>query len=179
MPSRFRGASPEARSVSGFDVEDRTLFTLGHMILIADLANLFSVMSEIFTLGWAKTSHWATMKYLLFGLEHHGEVYDMLTPVMWLALALQVGAVLLLLSPKTRYRLDTLSVAAAAAFVGIFLEKGIVLFMSVFIVSPLGQVYEPSFTVPEAVIAASLWALGALVFTLLAKAAIGIRSETV
>lgn len=162
--------------IPGIDIEDRTLFSLGHIVLIALLANLFTIMSEIFTLGWAKTSHWATMKYLLFGLEHHGEVYNLLTPLMWLAIGLEVVGALVLLHPRTRYALRTLSLGSGAAFLGIFIEKGIILFMAVFIISPLGQVYEPSFTVPGIVMAVTLWALGALVFTLLAKAAIGIRS---
>lgn len=161
----------------GIDIEDRTMFTLGHIILIALLANLFTIMSEIFTLGWAKTSHWATMKYLLFGIEHGGHTYNLLTPLMWVAILLEVAGAVLLLHPRTRYKLRTLSIGSAAALGGVFLEKGIILFMAVFIISPLGQVYEPTFTVPGVVMAVTLWALGALVFTLLAKAAIGIRSS--
>lgn len=173
----IRRVYPGESGYGGIAIADKTLFTLGHMILIALLGNLFSIMSEVFTLGYAKTEHWAWMKYLLFGLEHNGAVYNMLTPLMWVSIGLEVLAVLVLLHPRTRYRLGTLALAAGAAATGIFIEKGIILFLSVFIISPLGQVYEPAFTVPEVVMAVSLWALGAIVFTLLAKAAIGIRAE--
>jgi Ni/Fe-hydrogenase subunit HybB-like protein len=171
----IRRLGPSESGFPGIDVQDRTLFTLGHIVLIALLANLFSVMSEIFTLGYSKTTHWASMEYLLFGLEHHGELFNMLTPVMWASILLEVAAVLILLHPRTRYAIPTLTIGAAAGLVGIFFEKGVILFLSVFIISPLGQVYEPAFTVPEVVMSVSLWALGALVFTVLAKAAIGIR----
>ncbi|MFQ3293309.1 MAG: Ni/Fe-hydrogenase subunit HybB-like protein [Halobacteriales archaeon] len=173
----IRRASPDGEGYAGVDIQNKTLFTLGHIILIALLANLFSVMSEIFTLGYAKAAHWASMKYLLFGLEHGGHTFDMLTPLMWASIGLELLAVAVLLHPRTRYDLRTLSIGSAAALVGVFLEKGIILFLSVFIISPLGQVYEPSFTVPEVVMAVSLWALGALVYTVFAKAAIGIRTE--
>lgn len=172
----IRRASPQGTGYAGIEIKDKTLFTLGHIILIALLANLFSLISEIFTLGYSQTTHWASMKYLLFGLEHYGEIYTMLTPVMRVSIGLEIVAALLLLHPRTRYNIKTLIAGSAAALTGIFFEKGIILFLSVFIISPLGQVYEPSFTIPEVVMALSLWALGALVFTLFAKAAIGIRT---
>ncbi|MFT4890625.1 MAG: Ni/Fe-hydrogenase subunit HybB-like protein [Halobacteriales archaeon] len=173
----MRRLGPDDAGFTGIDIEDRTFHTMAQMILIALFANLFSIMSEIFTLGYAQTVHWSTMKYLLFGLEHHGEVYNMLTPLMWLSIGLELGAALLLLHPKTRYDFRTLAIGAGAAIGGVFIEKGLILFLSVFIISPLGQVYEPNFTVPEVVMAISLWALGALVFTVLIKAAIGIRRD--
>ncbi len=161
---------------AGIEIRESVLHTLGHVVILALVLNLFSLFSEIFTLTWPGTSHGLTMQYLLFGLEHQGEVYNLLTPVMWLSLLLEIGAVLVLIRARTERSIRTLTIGSAAAFAGVFFEKGIIIFVSAFIVSPLGEVYEPAFTVPEVVIAVSLWALGALIFTLLAKAAIGIRA---
>ena len=172
----IRRIEPAGLATADIEIRDRMLHTLGHVIVLALGLNLFSLFAEMFTLGWTGTSHGLTMEYLLFGLEHQGEVFNLLTPWMWLSLGLEIVAVGLLLRSRTRRSLRTLWLGAAATFGGVFIEKGIIIFVSAFIVSPLGQVYEPSFTVPEVTIAVSLWALGALVFTLLAKAAIGIRS---
>ncbi|UWG49088.1 Polysulfide reductase, NrfD [Halanaeroarchaeum sp. HSR-CO] len=173
----IRRSASGALALTDIDIEDRTLSTLGHVVVIALAVNVFAVLSEIFMLTWTGTEHGLTMQYLLFGLDHAGTTYNMLTPVMWLSIALEVGALLLLLHPRARRHIRTLSIGAGAAFLGVFLEKGVILFISVFVVSPLGEVYEPSFTVPEVVMAGAMWALGALVFTLLAKAAIGIRTR--
>lgn len=173
----IRRSAPGTLALTDIDIQDRTLSTLGHVVVVALALNVFALLSEIFMLTWTGTEHGLTMQYLLFGLEHGGTTYDMLTPVMWLSIALEVGAVLFLLHPRVRKNVRLLSIGAAGAFLGVFFEKGVILFISVFIVSPLGEVYEPSFTVPEVVMAGSMWALGALVFTLLAKAAIGIRTR--
>ena len=162
---------------AGIAVTDRTLVLLGHVVALALILNLFGVLSEVFMLTWTDTAHGAIMEYLLFGLVQHGETYSMLTPLMRGSIVLELSALLLLVYPGTRKTIRTLAIASGAAVAGVFLEKGLILFLSAFIISPNGQVYEPSFTLPEVTMGVSLWALGALIFTVLLKAAIGIRSE--
>jgi molybdopterin-containing oxidoreductase family membrane subunit len=69
----------------------------------------------------------------------------------------------------------TLNVACVLAFVGIWIEKGMGLVVPGFIPTPLGEVFEYSPTLRELAVAVGIWAIGALVFTLLAKASIAIE----
>jgi molybdopterin-containing oxidoreductase family membrane subunit len=61
------------------------------------------------------------------------------------------------------------------AFVGIWIDKGMGFVVPGFIPTPLGEVFEYSPTVIELTLAAGIWAFGALVFTLLARASIAIE----
>ena len=68
--------------------------------------------------------------------------------------------------------------ACAAAVVGVWVEKGMGLVIPGFVPSPLGEIvdYTPSFT--EFCVSAGIWASGALIYTLLLKAAVPIELGT-
>ena len=106
--------------------------------------------SEIFTELYSFKHHAASMRYLLFGLHGHAK----LVPYIWSAIALDVFA---------------------AAVVGVWVEKGMGLVIPGFVPSPLGEIvdYVPSFT--EFCVSAGIWATGALLYTLLLKAAVPIE----
>lgn len=157
-------------------ISDRGLFTLAHMALIALLVNLFFLGSEIVTIGYTTTSHLAPLKYLLVGLEKEGVVYNTLTPYMWVGIILQVIAAVLLLFPKTRKNFTTLNIACVFVILGILIEKGLILVIAGFVPTPLGEIWEYHFTLPEIAITLGIWALGTLIWTLLLKAAIAIES---
>ena len=67
---------------------------------------------------------------------------------------------------------------ARAAVLGVWVEKGMGLVIPGFVPSPLGEIvdYTPSFT--EFCVSAAIWAAGALIFTLLLKAAVPIELGT-
>ena len=65
--------------------------------------------------------------------------------------------------------------ACVLAFTGIWIEKGLGLVVPGFIPTPLGEVFEYWPTVIELTIAVGIWALGALVFTLLARASLAVE----
>jgi molybdopterin-containing oxidoreductase family membrane subunit len=73
-----------------------------------------------------------------------------------------------------RRRRGLLNLACVLAFVGIWLEKGMGFVVPGFIPTPLGEVFEYWPTSLELVISLGIWAVVALVFSLLAKASIGI-----
>ncbi len=160
-------------------VHTKTLFKLANIVLIAMIVNLFFLMSEIYTVGYAATSHLAPLKYLFFGLTHGGETYAKLTPYFWTAIIFDLTAGFLLLIPKTRYNLTTLNIACILAFVGIWIEKGMGLIIPGFIPTPIGEIWEYYPTMPEIVITLAVWALGFFVYTLLLKVAIAIEAEEV
>jgi molybdopterin-containing oxidoreductase family membrane subunit len=111
------------------------------------------------------------MRYLYFGLDGlHG-----LRVFIWTALALNIAAVVILTLHPLRRRMALLNAACVMAFVGIWLEKGMGLVVPGFVPTPLGEVFEYSPTALELAVSAGIWAIGALVFTLLAKASIAVE----
>ena len=73
----------------------------------------------------------------------------------------------------------SLNIACVFAFVGIWMEKGMGMVVPGFIPTPLGEIFEYAPTVTELTISVGIWAVGFLVFTLLAKAAIPIELREV
>ena len=84
-----------------------------------------------------------------------------------------VAVIILTINPLRRQR-RFLNAACVLAFIGIWIEKGMGFVVPGFIPTPLGEVFEYSPTAIELIVAAGIWAFGALVFTLFAKASIAI-----
>jgi molybdopterin-containing oxidoreductase family membrane subunit len=102
---------------------------------------------------------------------------------IWLALAMNVAAVLILSIHPLRRQRTLLNIACVLAFIGIWIEKGMGFVVTGFIPTPLGEVFEYSPTSIEIILSVGIWALGALIFTLLARASIAVilgevRAET-
>jgi molybdopterin-containing oxidoreductase family membrane subunit len=72
-----------------------------------------------------------------------------------------------------------LVIACCLSFTGIWIEKGMGFVIPGFIPTPIGEIFEFSPTFPEVMITIACWAIGALTFTLLAKAAVAIESGKV
>ncbi len=68
-----------------------------------------------------------------------------------------------------------LNIACVFAIVGIWIEKGIGLVIPGFIPTPLGELFEYPVTLIETLVCLGIWAIGILIFTLLAKTAISIE----
>ena len=168
----YAPAQSECRS----ECRDRTLVTLGHVALISMLIYLFIFASSFFTAWYNGTASYTVWEYLLFGIEHNGVTYDKLVPVMWGGLLLQVGAIILLMLPGTRRNVNYITLASVMGGLGILFERGLILMISGFMPSPLGEIFEFHITMPGVVVALGLWALFNLVFTVLAKIAIGIEA---
>ena len=137
--------------------------------------SLFFVAAELFTDFYNGSTHAASVRYLYFGLDGLAA----LRPFIWTALGLNVLAVLILSIHPLRRNARLLPLACVCGFVGIWLEKGMGLVVPGFIPTPLGEVFEYTPTLLELCVAAGIWALGMLVFTLLAKASIAIESGAV
>jgi molybdopterin-containing oxidoreductase family membrane subunit len=69
----------------------------------------------------------------------------------------------------------TLNIACVLGFIGIWIEKGMGLVVTGFIPTPLGEIFEYAPTARELGVSIGIYAMGALVFTLLAKAGIAIE----
>lgn len=154
-----------------YPVGQSVIDTLALIMAVALQISLFFVLAELFTDFYHESEHAASMRYLYFGLEG----MTGLVPFIWTALALNVAAVIILSIHPLRRQRRLLLAACVMAFVGIWLEKGMGLVVPGFIPTPLGEVFEYSPTFVELAVAAGIWATGALVFTLLAKASIAIE----
>ncbi|MCA9561658.1 MAG: polysulfide reductase NrfD [Myxococcales bacterium] len=155
------------RRLWGFDVRDEALMLLRRIITVAMLINLFLLGTEVFTEFYTDSRHVAAAHYLFFGLGGAGK----LVPWIWLAIAMNLVATVLLMSPKTR-SLRWLNLACVFAIVGIWVEKGMGLIVPGFVPSPLGEVVEYAPTLNETLVSMGIWAFGALLYTLMLRVAV-------
>ena len=158
-----------------YPVPRSVIDTLALIMTVALQISLFFVGAELFTDFYNESAHAASVRYLYFGLDGMAS----LVPWVWTALAMNVVAVVILSIHPLRRRRLLLNIACVLAFFAIWVEKGMGFVIPGFIPTPLGEVFEYSPTLVELVLAAGIWAFGALIFTLLARASIAIESGAV
>src|SRR6185369_7673435 len=150
---------------------------IGLMALITAVSlqiSLFLLGAEIFTDFYFRTEEVVAATYLYLGLNGANK----LVPWIWSAIALESVAAVILTIHSLRNRRVLLSLACVFAIVGVWIEKGMGLVVPGFVPTPLGEVFEYSPSWGEVLISLGIWALGLLVFTLLAKVAIPIELGT-
>jgi len=158
-----------------YPVPGSVIDTLALIMTVALQISLFFVGVELFTDFYNEGAHAASVRYLYFGLDGMAS----LVPWVWTALAMNVVAVVILSIHPLRRRRLLLNIACGLAFFAIWVEKGMGFVVPGFIPTPLGEVFEYSPTLVELVLSAGIWAFGALIFTLLARASIAIESGAV
>jgi Ni/Fe-hydrogenase subunit HybB-like protein len=159
------------RDRMGFPVKDGAIARLRQIAAVAMVVNLFLFASEVFTELYPGTVHSAGMRYDLFGLPGART----LVPYTWTGVALDVFAALTFAIDRLHRRQRVLLAAAGAAVVGVWIEKGMGLVIPGFVPSPLGEVVEYVPTIVEFAVSAGIWAVGALVYTVLLKIAVPIE----
>ena len=75
--------------------------------------------------------------------------------------------------------LTALNIAFGLSFLGGWIEKGMGLVVPGFIPTPLGEIFEYSPTLVEVSVSAGIWALGILIFTMLAKFVIAVEQSQI
>jgi Ni/Fe-hydrogenase subunit HybB-like protein len=160
------------RRVAGFDAGREAIDELGIIVTYATVINVFLVLMELFTTFYSRIpEHMEHFKYVFLGLD--GNYH--LAPWMWLSGLLILAALALLLVPKWRHNPRLLPVACVCVFVSLWLDKGLGLIIGGFTPSPLGAVTTYTPTWPEATIVLGVWAIGALMITVLYKIALSVR----
>lgn len=160
--------------VSRFRAGDEPIRALATIMTYALAANVFFVLMELFTAFYsAIPEHVAHFRYLFLGLG--GEAP--LVPFMWTSGLLAVASLVVLLVPGLKRQPAVLATACAAVILSVWIEKGLGMVVTGFVPTPLGHVVAYRPTPPEILIAAGIYAFGALLVTGFYKIALSVRGE--
>ncbi len=163
------------RKFTRFDVGDVAIQKLAQIVTYALIINIFLFGMEFFTAFYSRIpEHMHPLIYLFAGLDGHHR----LVPWMWGSIIMSIVSVVLLLIPKTRKNNHVLSVTAVMIFFSLWIDKGLGLVIGGFIPNPMERVIEYTPTLPELTITFGIYALGALILTILYKLVIGVKEET-
>lgn len=160
------------RSHTEFKIEDKTIKKIALVVVVAAQINLIMLVSELFKEFYAPTHHSESAYYLFFGL--HGK--NALLPWIWTSIPLNILATIILTFHKLRNNLTILYICCFMLFVAIWIEKGFGLIVPGFIPGPYGKIAEYTPTGIEIGVTLGIWALGAFVFTILARTAVEIET---
>ncbi|MCB9558293.1 MAG: polysulfide reductase NrfD [Deltaproteobacteria bacterium] len=162
------------RRYTQLEIKKEAIWKIAELMAYAMFINLFLLGAEVFREYYSGTHHLLHTKYLYMGA--HGS--HVLVPYAWLSVACSVIAFFLFLIPKTRKNVVTLNVGAVLIYAGVYIEKGVALVIPGFTPSTLGEIYEYSPSRTELQIAAGVFGLGFLAFTLMTKVAVPIMRGT-
>lgn len=154
------------------DVKQSVFDYFLYVLRIAMPINLFLVGCEIFQEFYTGSLHSASAYYLYFGLHGHA----MLPAFIWTAIAFNVSATVVFLVPKLRQNVKLMYVACGLTVVGIWTEKGMGLIFPGFVPNPLGEIVEYAPNAGEIILNLGIVALGAFLYTAMAKVTIAIQS---
>lgn len=159
------------RKFTAFKVPDTTIKKISMIVTVAAQINLIMLISELFKEFYAPTHHSISAVYLFFGLDGK----TALLPWIWTSISLNVVATIALTFHKVRNNLNILYVLCGMLFIAIWIEKGFGLIVPGFIPGPWGKIaeYTPSFV--EISVTFGIWAMGAFIFTILAKTGIAVE----
>jgi len=136
------------RRVSNFDPGREQIQSLAKTVAYAICINVFLFICEVFVGFYSQIpGHMHAIEYLFFGIDG----YNSLVPWMWSSMALMIIGIILVVNPA-------------------MISGG-------FVPNPLHEVNEYAPSLPEIGITLAVYAIGALVLTVLYKIVIGIKEE--
>ena len=156
------------RRTTKLSIKDEAIFKIAELMAYTMGFNLFLTAAEAFKELYSGTEHMVYFQYLLFGLKGH----TTLVPYAWASILCGLAAFILFLVPRTRTNWVTLNLGCVLIYASVYIEKGMGLIIPGLTPDVLGDiyVYRPSFT--EIAVAAGIFAIGFLAFTLMLKAAV-------
>ncbi|HVX67976.1 MAG TPA: NrfD/PsrC family molybdoenzyme membrane anchor subunit [Bryobacteraceae bacterium] len=158
------------RRFTRFEIRDEAIWKIAELMAFAMFLNLFLHGAEAFKEYYSDTEHLLYTRYWYSGLGGHRT----LVPYAWSAVVLNVTAFALFIVPAARRNWLTLNLGCLAIYAGVYIEKGMGLIIPGLTPDALGEIYEYSPTWTELRVAAGIFALGFLVFTLMLKVAVPI-----
>jgi Ni/Fe-hydrogenase subunit HybB-like protein len=158
------------RRFTRFEIQDAAIWKIAELMAYAMFLNLFLHGAEAFKEFYSNTQHLQFTRYWYFGVGSH----HTLVPYAWSAVTLNLVSFALFISPTTRRNLITLNIGCLATYAGVYIEKGMGLIIPGLTPDTLGEIYEYYPTVTELRVAAGIFAVGFLLFTLMLKVAVPI-----
>lgn len=159
------------RRWTDFKIEEKTIKKISMIVAVAAQINLIMLISELFKEFYAPTHHSESAVYLWFGIGSK----NALVPWMWTSITMNLIATVILTFHKLRNNLNILYFACVLLFTAIWIEKGFGLIVPGFIPGPYGKIAEYLPTGIEVGVTIGIWAMGAFIFTILAR--VGIKIE--
>jgi len=160
------------RKVAGLKIKDEALAKISELMAYAMFVNLFLFGAEMFKDYYSHTEHLIYSQVLLFGVGGTKVHY-----FMWPALIASITAFVLFLVPKTRKNVYTMNIGCLLIWFGVYTEKGMGLVIPGLTPDTLGEIYVYAPSLTEYRVAAGIFSIGFLVFTLLVKLAMHIMNE--
>jgi molybdopterin-containing oxidoreductase family membrane subunit len=154
-----------------YDIPGTIFKYLRLIIAIALPVNYFLLGCELFKEFYTDSTHAMSAHYLFYGISGHG----MLVPYIWGGLACGLIATIIFWVPALYKRTWGMGMGAVLCIIGVWIEKGMGLIIPGFIPTPMGDLVEYRPSVAEFLISLGIWALGALIFTVMAKVALAIQ----
>jgi Ni/Fe-hydrogenase subunit HybB-like protein len=158
------------RRFTRFEIQDEAIWKIAELMAYAMFLTLFLHGVEAFKEYYSNTEHLLYTKYWFQGLDGHRT----LVPYAWTAVTLNLSAFLLFVIPAARRNPITLNIGCLAIYAGCYIEKGMGLIIPGLTPDTLGEIYEYAPTATELRVAAAIFAIGFLVFTLMLKVAVPI-----
>lgn len=159
------------RKLTGFDAGREPVQKLALIVTYALCTHVFLILMELFTVFYSGIpEHVSHFQFLLFGSGGKGLMFW-----EWASMILALAALVFLINPGMRRNERVLVFCCAALFVSIWIEKGLAMIIAGFVPSPLGHVtpYRP--TIPELLISAGIYGIGALLITVFFRIFIKIK----
>ena len=162
------------RRFTNFDPGKEQIQALAKTVAYAICINVFFFLCEVFVAFYSNIpGHMDHIKYLFVGLHGHGA----LVPFMWASMILMALGIVLTVTPATRKNETSLAIACAVIIMGTWIDKGLGMISGGFVPNPMHEVNEYAPTMPEIGITLGVYAVGALVLTVLYKMAVGVKEE--
>jgi len=158
------------RRVTKFEIQDAAIWKIAELMSYAIFLNLFLHGAEAFKEYYSNSEHLLYTRYWFEGIRGH----HTLVPFAWSAVSLNVLSFILFAVPSARRNVILLNIGCAATYVGVYIEKGMGLIIPGLTPDTLGEIYEYYPSLTELRIAAGVFAIGFLVFTLMLKVAVPI-----
>jgi len=158
------------RKFTSFEIKDEAIHKIAELMAYAMFLNLFLHGAEAFKEFYSNTEHLLYTRYWYLGLGGH----HTLVPYAWAAVFLNVLAFALFIVPSWRRRWVLLNIGCLATYAGVYIEKGMGLIIPGLTPDTLGEIYEYYPTITELRVAAGIFAVGFLLFTLMLKVAVPI-----
>jgi Ni/Fe-hydrogenase subunit HybB-like protein len=158
------------RRFTRFEIQDQAIWKIAELMAYAMFLNLFLHGVEAFKEYYSNTEHLLYTQYWFQGLGQHRT----LVPYAWSAVTLNLLAFVLFIVPAARRNPLTLNIGCLATYAGCYIEKGMGLIIPGLTPDTLGEIYQYAPSITELRVAAGVFAIGFLVFTLMLRVAVPI-----